>query len=194
MHRVNRSLLAALTLAASAAQATTIIPVATDGTWYAFDVDQPSTGSTRWIDASHNFTFDTLYFTFTVPVGLVGKLTVVDAGYAGDVFGVDVNAGGALIVSAAQSSGATHNFPSNVGIDFDAAMADGAYSRLVLTLAPGAYTVTGQASAFAADDLGAPFDTNVGGLKVALVPEPATYASLLAGLALLGVALRRRAV
>ena len=189
MHRINRSLLAALTLAAGAAQAATMVPVATDGTWYAFDADRVSTGSTRWIDASYNFTFDTLSFTFTVPVGLFGKLTVVDAGYAGDVFGVVVN-GGAPV----STSGATYSFPSNVGIDFDAAMADGSYSRGVFTLASGNYTVTGIASAFAADDLGVPFDATVGGLNVALVPEPATYASLLAGLAVLGVVLRRRAV
>lgn len=181
-----RKLLAGVALATAflgAAQATTI-NLATNGSWAVFDVDVLSSGTQSWIDTSN---FSPLSFSFVVPTGLTGVLTVVDGGFAGDRFEVFANG-----ASLGFTGAAVNNFPASVGQDFDAALADPKYSRAVFSLAPGAYLLAGRLSQSALDDLDVPFDASVGGLNVTLVPEPATWLSLLAGLGLLG-AWRRRA-
>jgi PEP-CTERM motif len=180
--------IAAACAATHAAHATTVTP-ATDGTWYAFDVDVAATGSPAWIDL---LDFSDLGFAFTVPTGGQALVMVVDAGFAGDSFEVWNGMPGAGTLLSLTSA-ATNSYPNSVGLDFDTAFAGGQYSRAALTLGPGSYMITGRLATSALDDLGQPFDATVGGFSVTMVPEPAAPASLLAGLALLAVALRRRA-
>ncbi len=165
-----------------AAQATTV-NLPTNGTWAEFDVDHVEFGTPNWIDIADG---SDLSFAFTVPVGLIGALTVVDAGFAGDRFEVFANA-----ASLGFTSAAINSYPTSIGLDFDAALADSNYSRTVFTLAAGDYLITGRLSLSALDDLDAPIDASVGGLNVMLVPEPATYLMLLAGLGLLTIRRRR---
>lgn len=181
-----RKLLAGAVLATAllgVAQATTI-NLPTNGSWAPFDVDATSTGSTSWIDIND---LSALSFAFTVPTGLTGVLTVVDSGFAGDRFEVLANG-----VSLGFTGVATNSYPSALGLDFDSALADSRYSRASFDLAAGSYVITGRMSLSALDDLGAPLNASLGGLNVTLVPEPATYLSLLAGLGLIGAWRRRR--
>lgn len=183
-----RKFLAGAALAAAilgAAQATTV-NLPTNGSWAVFDVDNSvpfGFGTPYWIDIADG---SDLSFAFTVPVGLTGALTVVDAGFAGDRFEVFANA-----ASLGSTSVAINSYPTSIGLDFDAALADSNYSRAVFTLAAGDYLITGRMSLSALDDLGAPIDASVGGLNVMLVPEPATYLMLLTGLGLLTITRRR---
>lgn len=166
-----------LALCAAAAQATTV-PLVADGSWYAFDADLGSSGTSSWIDVAYNSDFSNLSFTVTVPAGLVGLLTVVDGGFAGEHYTVIVNAVAQPAMSAPGAAGA------NTFIDFDAALADPAFSRGQYVLGAGMNTITGF--------INAPGDVSVGGLRVSLVPEPATWATLLGGLLLVSRLVRRR--
>lgn len=168
---------AALALCTAAAQATTV-PLVANGSWYAFDVDLGSSGTTSWIDVAYNSDFSNLSFTVTVPAGLVGLLTVVDGGFAGEQYTVTVNGAAQPAMSIAGAAGA------NTFIDFDAALADPAFSRGQYVLGVGLNTITGF--------INAPGDVSVGGLRVSLVPEPATWATLLGGLLLVSTLVRRR--
>jgi hypothetical protein len=89
---------------------------------------------------------------------------------------------------------ATANYPNSVGLDFDAALANPAYSRGVYSLPSGAYVITG-ALINSVIVGGQALNSTVGGIKltVSAVPEPATVLSLLTGLGLLASRLRRRA-
>jgi len=165
-----------------AAQATTV-NLSTNGTWAEFDVDQVEFGTPNWIDIADG---SDLSFAFTVPVGLTGALTVVDAGFAGDRFEVFANT-----APLGSTGAAVNSYPNSIGLDFDVALADPNYSRAVFTLAAGDYLITGRMNLSALDDLDAPIDASVGGLNVMLVPEPATYLMLLAGLGLLTIRRRR---
>jgi hypothetical protein len=171
-------------LALGTAHATTVA-LTTDGSWAVFDVDSVATGSPAWIDIVD---FSVLSFSFTVPTGLTGLLTVVDGAFAGDRFEVFANG-----VSLGTTGAATNNYPNSIGLDFDSALSDAAYSRRTFSLTPGSYLVTGLMSQSAVDEFGAPINASVGGLNVSLVPEPATYLGMLAGLAVLGGLRRRRA-
>lgn len=165
------------------------IPLAADGGWNSFDVSDllgPGDGL-GWIDIDG----DALSFSFTVATGFVGKLTVVDAVFSGDVFSVSAN--GVLL---GNTSAAVDSYASggNVGYDYDAALANSDYSRGVYNFAAGTYTVTGALVASAKDEFGQAINATNGALHltVSAVPESSTVAMLLAGLGLLTV-LRRRA-
>jgi hypothetical protein len=177
---------AALAVAILCGAPATTVDLPTDGSWAAF-ASAPSAavrlGTPYWIDIADG---SDLSFAFTVPVGLTGALTVVDAGFAGDRFEVFANA-----ASLGSTSAAINSYPTSIGLDFDAALADSNFSREVFTLAAGDYLITGRMSLSALDDLGASIDASVGGLNVMLVPEPATYLTLLAGLGLLTITRRR---
>jgi hypothetical protein len=186
--------LAALALASSlagltAAHATTVV-LPGDGSWRAFDVFVDVSGTTAWFDDLYNNDGSVLSFSFTIGGGRTGVLTVVDAGFAGDRFAVTNNG-----VALGTTSAAVNNYPVNVGIDFDAALLNPDYSRGVYMLGSGSYLVSGVLSTSALDTTQTPIDATVGGLRltVSAVPEPATLASMLAGLALIGLTLRRRA-
>lgn len=172
--------------AAGAAQATTT-EITTPGQWLEFSVDDivSASGGTEWIDSIDN---SALTFSFTISAPTV--LRVVDAGFAGDSFNVSVN--GNLLQTSSVAAVAYESNPAAT-TDFDAAWADSSYSRgSFLLTAPGSYTVTGsllQSVSLA----GAPLNATLGAVMLAPVPEPTTWALLLAGLGVIGFAARRRA-
>jgi len=178
-----RTLVSAMLAWGCAAHAATL---PTDGQWAAFDVAYDLSGTLGWIDIA---TGAPLTFTFTVPNGSLGLLTVVDGGFAGDVFQVTSGA-----VTLGATSVATNSYPSNVYLDFDAALADARYSRRTFTLPGGSYTIGGLLLTSALDGNGMALDTTVGGIRLALapVPEAGTAATLLAGLGLLACVRRAR--
>ena len=170
---------------AGLAQATTapLVP----GQWAEFNVDDVAaqSGGTEWIDYADG---SALSFTFTI-AGPV-ELRVVDAGFAGDTFNVSVN-GSSQLTSAVPAGVYSANQPATV--DFDAAWADPSFSRLSWLLsAPGTYTVTGWLGQ-SVSNAGAPLNATIGAVMLAAVPEPGTWALLLAGLAVIGFTARRRA-
>jgi hypothetical protein len=176
-----------LSLAAAGAAHASTTQITTPGQWFEFGIDDTvsPTGGTEWIDSIDN---SALSFSFTIAVPSV--LRVVDAGFAGDSFRVSIN-GSALQTSAVPPVAYESNPAST--IDFDAAWADANYSRGSFVLsAPGTYTVTGsllQSVSLA----GAPLNATLGAVMLAPVPEPSTWALLLAGLGVIGFAARRRA-
>ncbi len=185
-------LAAGLLACALSAQATTIALPA-DGSWQGFDVSDaigPGDGL-GWIDING----EALSFSLTVAPGFVGRLTVVDTVFSGDVFSVSAN--GLLL---GNTSPATSSYVANgVVTDPALALADAGYSRGVFQLAAGSYTVTGRLVGSAVDELGSPINATAGALNlsVSAVPEASAVAMFIAGLGLLaGLSplLRRRAL
>lgn len=178
------ALAACLPLAHLPAQA---VALSADGQWAEFYIDAMTAvdGGLGFIDTD---TGVAQTFEFVVPVGSVGRLTVVDGGFAGDVFGLKVGA-----QTLGQTSMVSPVAGDSVGVDFDAALANGAYSRGVFTLQAGSYTLGGWLLQSARLQ-GTPLDATVGGiqLQVSPVPEPGQWLLLLAGLPLLGLSVRRR--
>jgi hypothetical protein len=80
-----------------------------------------------------------------------------------------------------------------ITFDLNAALANSDFSRATFTLGAGSHSITGTTTRFLSDSNG-PLNATIGGvrLEVSAVPEPATLASLLAGLSLLTLVLRRR--
>jgi len=156
-----------------------------DGQWASFDVDNTvsASGGLEWIDLADNSAL-TFQFTLTQP----GLLKVVDGGFAGDVFQVSNNG-----VALGSTSAATNSYPSSVGLNFDSAWADNAYSQAVFQLAPGDYSITGILSGSALDDTGTPINATVGAVSLTAVPIPAAWGLFLAGSGLVGAFARRRA-
>lgn len=188
MHHAKK-MLATLTLAMGVvfqAQATTIA-LSADGIWNEFNVDDFSaiSAGTEWIDYvdSNSPDFGTpLEYTFTIASGYVAKLTVVDAGFAGDTFSVYANN-----ILLGMTSATTNS--TDYSNDFDANLANSNFSGGVFTLAAGSYTVTG--NLFSTTQA---FNATNGALKleVMLVPEADTYAMLLAGFGLMSIVRRRK--
>lgn len=177
-----------LCLAAAGAAHATTTEITVPGRWLEFNIDDtvsPS-GGTQWIDTTDN---SALSFSFTIATPTV--LRVVDAGFAGDTFNVSIN--GSAFQTSSVATVAYESNPASTFNDFDAAWADASYSRGSFLLStPGTYTVTGsllQSVSFA----GAPLNATIGAVMLAPVPEPTTWALLLAGLGALGFAARRRA-
>jgi len=177
----------AVALCAAGVAHATVTPLAVSGQWYEFDVDdvQAQSNGVEWIDYSDG---SALSFTFTIAAPT--ELRVVDAGFAGDSFNVTVN-GISQLTSAVPT---TTYSPTRTAItNFDAAWADTGFSRgSWLLTAPGTYTVTG-VLAQSVTNGGAPLNATIGAVMLAAVPEPGTWALLLAGLAVIGVIARRRA-
>ncbi|MDC8785853.1 PEP-CTERM sorting domain-containing protein [Roseateles koreensis] len=172
------------------AQAAT--PLAADGSWAAFTVDANLPPySFNWVDDNGS----ALSFSFVIPTGYVGTLTVVDAGFSGDQFRV---ADGASVLGDT-SVGVNGDVNGAVQFSFDAALADGNFSRGVYTLGAGAHDISGlmiKSTSFIDATTGATLttDATLGAVSLTLaaaVPEPGTSASLMAGLGLLAWALRR---
>ncbi len=170
--------------------ATTINPVL--GEWYLFDVDEliAKDSNLEWVDAQLDYALgyqgdgSALSFVFTLS-GLA-RLTVVDAGVAGDIFGVLING------FSHQSSLVSAGSLVDIGVDFDAALSDGSFSYLSLLLEPGTYTITGLLKQSAVDADSIPFNATVGGLRISAVNEPDTFVLVLVGVMMIW--LRRRLV
>ena len=188
------TLAAALLVAAFSTQAqATSVNVATDGSWYQFDVDEfiAGSGGLEWIDAitdsAGQYSGDGSALSFTFTLNQAGTLTIADGGFSGDEYQVSVN--GVDYFTSTPLAPA----PNSVGTDFDAALADSnGFSYLNLFLNPGTYTVTGQLHVSASDPYGDPYNASVGGLRVSEVPLPAAVWLLGSGLLAVAARLRRR--
>ncbi len=190
-------LMAGAALAASvlSAHATQVV-LAADGQWQSFNVNEIDsvTFGVEWIDNADSLSPDfgsPLSFTFSVAGGSFNRLTVVDAGFAGDTF-IVTNQGGLL----GQTSGVpmqSYLSAPDVGVDFDAALADTRFSRAVVVLGAGDYVISG-ALLQSVDFDGSPLNATIGGMKLEVtpIPEPASVALMLAGIGVLGLVGRRR--
>jgi hypothetical protein len=189
----HRQLLAAglLALAAMGSAHATDVALTPNGAWNEFFVVDPALnlGNTdlSWVDIND---YSKISFSFTVAAGFHATVTVVDGAFSGDVFTVSSN-GAAL----GNTSPAVNSYPVST-LDYDAALANADFSRGVYGFGAGSYTVTGALFASALDGDGLPLNATVGALKleVAAVPEGSTLAMLMAGLGVLGLLVRRRAV
>lgn len=165
-HTLAAAAFALSALAPTASHADVAITV--DGGWYEFYFND--VGSS----------FEEGAFTFTLTDSAL--LRVTDAWLAGDQFEV---------FNFGQSLGATPlvaaNINLNVNDDYDAAFASPGFSHGSWLLGPGTYSITGTT-------LVSPFGGGGGAISlVSAVPEPSTLMLALTGLALAGVASRRRA-
>lgn len=148
------------------------VSIATDGSWSEFDFD--AAGSSL-------YDLNTLETTFSFTLNQASVLRVVDAGFSGDQFSIFANGNALGSTSAPIAQGGNEN-PI-----FDAATVwnDARFSKGTWNLAAGTYTLTGTATA-------SPLDAGYGFMSVTAVPEPESYAMLLAGLGLMGAIARRR--
>ncbi len=184
-----KHLLLALALGVTAQAHATTITLNADGQWKEFvlnDFDSLS-GGTEWIDGANSLdpSFGTaLTYEFTIAQGFEAKLTVVDAGFAGDIFDIKNNG-----VSLGQTS-ITSVVGTDTSNDFDANLANSSFSSRVFTLQAGTYSITG--NLFSTTQA---FNATNGALKLeqftTAVPEESTFAMLLAGLGLMAFARRR---
>ena len=161
--------------------------LAADGQWAGFAVDANLPPySSNWIDADHA----PLSFSFTVAEGFQGVLTVVDSVYSGDRFTVTDNG---LVLGTTGAAVDGYDAVNPGTFNPDDALANPNFSRASFTLGAGTHTVTGWLSTSLVVD-GAPTLATEGAVRLAVsaVPEPASLATLLAGLSLLTVVLRRR--
>ena len=185
-------LLAALCALPAAPVRAADVPLAADGTWRAFAVDAllaPVASPLAWIDDAG----EPLGFAFSIAAGSSGVLTVVDAAIAGDTFAV--RSGGTLLGNTSAVAAGVFGSAADVGLGYDAAFADPAFSRASFMLGAGSYRVSG--SLLQSVTLGgARLDATAGALRLvtlaAPVPEPAAFALLLAGLGLVGAVVQRR--
>jgi hypothetical protein len=192
------ALAAALVLATLAAPShATTVNLAADGQWNVFnvnDLDAQSFG-VEWIDNNDSLSPDfgtPLDFAFTIASGFIGTLRVVDAGFAGDTF--QVTNFGALLGSTSAVPLQDVATAPDLGWDFDAALADAAFSHGEFTLGAGSYRINGLLGQ-SVTSFGQPLNATVGALSLNIapaVPEPSTWAFCLGGLGLMAFVARRR--
>ena len=179
--------LAAAAVIATPAQATSVA-LAADGKWMEFNVDSflAQDFGNGWIDEDYAGDDSALSFTFTIAKGSVGKLTVVDAGFAGDTFSI-TNFGSAIGATSGVASGTSAGSTES---SFDAALINPAYSNGVFTLAAGTYSLSGSLLQSVDGDL----DATNGAVRLttSAVPEPSSTALLFGGLAAVALLARRR--
>ena len=197
-------LAAAFAVSAHAAPAhATAVALTTDasqagyGAWNPFNVSDMEAldSGTAWIDSANTSSAgygSALSFTFTVAAGQVGTLSVVDAGFAGDMYRV-TNLGSVIGVTSTVAS-ATYPSVTDVGTDFGAAFANPVFSQGVYTLGAGTYSISGELAQSVSAADGSNLNATVGAvsLTVAAIPEPSTYALVFAGLGVVALLTRRR--
>ncbi|OAI20946.1 hypothetical protein A1359_20010 [Methylomonas lenta] len=181
---IKKMILAAAFLAVNSGQ----IHAATlnaDGAWNVFDVDEfsASSGGLEWIDIDGG----ALSFDFTLTES--AYLKVVDGGFSGDQFQVFDN--GQLL---GETSTASNNYPTSLGLDFDQAFSNADYSQGVYLLGVGSHTITGLLSISAIDDIGDDINATVGAVSLTAVPLPAAAWLYAIGLAFFGAVSRRRII
>jgi hypothetical protein len=196
MKSIQNALLTAVLFSSSLAAQATSFNLAPNDQWQTFGVDSFASvsGGNEWID-----NVDTnapgygsqLNFTFTIAAGFQGTLTVVDAALAGDTFNVFNN--GNLLGATSAVPVQQYVTAPDAGYDFDAALANVAFSRGVFTLGAGSYSISGvlaQSLMLDAD----PLNATAGAVKlsVSAVPEPSTAALVLAALGVTFLVYRRR--
>lgn len=155
-------------------------------TWNEFTVDDLSSASsgTEWImaDDSNSPDFGSpLHFTFTVPQGFIGLLSVVDSGFAGDRFEI-FNHGSSLGVTSST------NNSSDFSVDFSESWNNPNFSRAYFNLMSGSYDITGRLFSSLQN-----FTATNGALKFEAVgetkmPEPSAMVLLFVGLGLIALA------
>lgn len=202
------ALLAALTalIALPAPALATDVPLATSGgqagygEWQQFNVSEiDSLGfGVEWIDFSNSTTegFGTpLTFTFTIGAGQIGSFTVVDGAFGGDTF--RVTDFGSVIGTTSAVPATDYASAPDLGYDFGAALAHPAFSQGVISFGAGSYRISGLLDQSVMLD-GLPLNATVGAVRLTVsavplpVPEPSSYAMLIAGLGLVGALARRR--
>ncbi|WP_424196215.1 PEP-CTERM sorting domain-containing protein [Ampullimonas aquatilis] len=165
--------------------------ITTDGSWNQFDVDDltAQSGGVEWIHINDG---TQLNYQFTIANGFQGKLTVVDAVFAGDTFKV-FNGNTLLGTTSPVTATNYEQNPLNLGYDFDAALANSQFSKATYILTAGTYDIHGMLDQSVLLG-GTPLNSTSGALKVevAAVPVPSTLLSLISGLALIGCGIRRR--
>lgn len=195
MFAVRASFIAVALAAASFGAQATLVTLVDDDQWHTFSVaeDVSTAGATAWIDNgdASGPQGSALSFSFTVAAGQTGTLSVTDAFTQGAVY---------QVFSNGSSIGLTSSVP--VATDFlgsanpEDAFVSSDYSHAVFTFNEGSYTVTG-ALVQAVQFEGAAFNYDGGAVKLdlaaAAVPEPSSYALVLAGLGLVALARRRAA-
>lgn len=148
------------------------IDISTDGSWVEFDF-----GSVN--SAIYDlYTEDT---SFNFSLSQAGILRVVDLGFSGDQFSIFAN-GNALGLT---SSPLAQDVSEEPVFEIGSALADNRFSQGTWNLVAGSYTITGIAAL-------SPEGSGFGAMSVTAVPEPESWAMLLAGLGVLGAIVRRR--
>ena len=164
------------------------VSLAANGQWSSFAVDALRDSSLAWIDDASSV----LSYTFTIASGFVGTLDVVDAAFGGDTF--RVTNFGSLLGSTSSVPLTDIGTAPDLGYDFDAAFADAGFSHGSFALGAGTYRISGSLEQSVLID-GTRLDATAGALRlnVSPIPEPSTYAMLLAGLGVVVLLARRRA-
>ncbi len=179
-------LASALSLPAAAA---TLVPLADDGTWVSFDVDEFTSvsGGLEWID------LDGVDLAFSFTVTQDSLLRVVDLGFRGDRFAVSLSNGITSQVLGQTSDVANPDVEfENILLDPDAALTDALYSKGSFMIGAGSWTVTGVMTQ-SADFGGAPLNATFGAVSLTAVPVPAAGLLMLGAGGVLGMFARRRA-
>ena len=162
--------IAVFSLNASAVSMPDPIVVPTDGNWVQFDFEQAG---------SSLYDLETLTTSFTFNLSQAGILRAVDLGFSGDQFNIIANGVSLGLTSTPVAAGEEQQF------DAPSTWNDARWSKGSWNLAAGTYTITGIATL-------SPYDGGYGAMSVVAVPEPESWAMLLAGLGMLGAIARRR--
>ncbi len=176
---------AVLALGAALPAHATTVSISPDSTWHAFDVSDVLSADQGlgWFDFGSPDGAP-LAFTFDVAAGQTVKLTVTDAGYAGDRFEVFDNGVSLGMTSFVPADGAG----LNANLSYDLALSDSSFSHGFFLLGQGVHIITGLLTQSSLDS---PNNT-AGALALAPVPLPASVLLLFSGGGLMGLFARRR--
>jgi hypothetical protein len=165
---------ALITLTGTAARADAIVPITDGGGWNEFFFLAPGSNLQTLGGATIDFTF-----TLTHP----DVLRITDGFQGGDQFDLMINS-----VDKGPTSASVLGFAGTAGSCWTCAYYNptygDAYTHGAYVLGPGSYVVTGIA-------LQSPQFDGAGALALGAIPEPATWAMMLAGFLGLGAVMRR---